>query len=333
MPNTTQFPPSQGGWKKYDGNPVLGDTKTGTCFDVLVYPEYDGRLVPATGDAKSTGYRMYFSWRPKKSLAVVKSADGIRWGEPRIILGPDPASGWEDDLNRNCVVEKDGVLHMWYTGQAHGNSWIGYAVGHAAGSAIDGSGAAKNGDSGFIRVGREPVLFPEQPWENMSVMNPCVLWDQDRGVFRMWYSAGETYEPNVICYAESGDGVNWRKHRANPIFTADKRNVYEQERIGGCQVLPYRGGYLMFYIGYEDIDTARICGAWSPDGLSRWKRFDCNPIVSPEPGKWDGDACYKPGVVFDKANRRWLLWYNGRLKNAEYIGLVIHDGEDLGINP
>jgi hypothetical protein len=325
MPNTTKFPPSQGGWEKYEGNPVLGNAEIGTCFDVLVYPEYERSLVPKTQDAKPEGYRMYFSWRPQKSLAVVKSADGIAWSKPEIILGPNPASGWEDDLNRNCVVEKDGVLHMWYTGQAHGNSWIGYAVDNAV------ARTDTKENSHFIRIGHEPVLVPEYPWEGMQVMNPCVLWD--RGMFRMWYSAGENYEPKVICYAESVDGVNWKKHRANPIFTADTRNIYEQDRIGGCQVLPYKGAYLMFYIGFEDVDTARICGAWSPDGLSRWRRFDCNPIVSPEPGKWDGDACYKPSVVFDKANDRWLLWYNGRLKGPEYVGLAIHKGEDLGIIP
>jgi hypothetical protein len=107
--------------------------------------------------------------------------------------------------------------------------------------------------------------------------------------------------------------------------------VYEQERIGGCQVLPYKGGYLIFYIGYEDIDTARICGAWSPDGISRWKRFDANPLVSPGIDQWDGDACYKPSVVYDEKNKRWLLWYNGRHGAPEYVGLVIHEGEDLGI--
>ena len=36
-------------------------------------------------------------------------------------------------------------------------------------------------------------------------MNPFVMYED--GKFKMWYAAGETYEPNVICYAESDDGV------------------------------------------------------------------------------------------------------------------------------
>ena len=312
MADLLKYAPASGGWRKYTENPVFGNKELGTCFDLIVLP----------GENCGYRYKMYFSWRPKKSLAMALSNDGISWTEPKIILGPDLSTGWEDDINRCAAVEKDGKLHVWYTGQAHGNSWIGYAV----------SDIGSSGEINLKRQSAEPVIVPEQPWENMSVMNPWVLWDEDKRIYKMWYSAGETYEPNVICCAASENGTDWRKHRANPIFVKEPRNIYEQNRIGGCQVLPYKGGYLMFYIGYEDIDTARICGAWSPDGISRWKRFEANPLVSPEAGAWDGDACYKPSVAYEADNNRWLLWYNGRRGGEEYIGLVIHDGEDLGID-
>ena len=318
MPDLTKpkYPPANGGWKKYESNPVFGNKKTGTVFDAIVLP-----CDNCAHKYNKYRYKMYFSWRPKKSLALSLSGDGINWSEPEIILEPNINTGWEDDINRCGVIEKDGKLYVWYTGQAHGNSYIGHAC----------SDIADNGKINLIRCGDEPVIIPEQPWENMSVMNPCVLWDDEKRIYQMWYSAGETYEPNVICYAVSPDGMSWRKHRANPIFTREPGNIYESSRIGGCQVIRYKGGYLMFYIGYEDIDTARICGAWSPDGISRWRRFESNPLVSPESGKWDGDACYKPSAVYEEDNDRWLLWYNGRRGGEEYIGLAIHDGEYLGI--
>ena len=37
-------------------------------------------------------------------------------------------SSWEADMNRPVVVYKDGLYHMWYTGQNDGKSWIGYAI-------------------------------------------------------------------------------------------------------------------------------------------------------------------------------------------------------------
>ena len=110
---------------------------------------------------------------------------------------------------------------MWYTGQARCHSYIGYAE-------------SKDGIH-FERKTPEPILIPEYPWEDASVMNPCVLYED--GKYRMWYSAGETYEPNVNAYAESDDEINWKKSRSNPIFVNERKNVCEQERIGGCHVI------------------------------------------------------------------------------------------------
>lgn len=293
---------TQGGWTKSAGNPVLGNKSLGTCFDVNVI-RVDGV------------FRMYFSWRPRKSLAVCHSSDGINWDEPREVMLPDEQCGWENQLNRNCVVWARGKYHLWYTGQARGFSRIGYAT-------------SKDGYQ-FTRQSSMPVMIPEFPWEFQSVMNPFVLHDEERDVFRMWYAAGETYEPNALGYAESKDGANWSKSPINPIFVKGQ-DYYDKNRIGGCEVVRLDDGrHLMFYIGYEDIDTARICIAESKDGIVNWRRLDCNPIVSPDKENWDGDACYKPSVFRDEANNRWLLWYNGRLRHDEYIGLVIHQGLEL----
>jgi len=300
------FPPTSGGWKKFENNPVLGNEEIGTCFDVFMLPDNDG-------------LRMYFSWRPKQSLAVTVSHDGITWGPLRIILEPNKESGWEDDLNRNCILRVGDTYHMWYTGQARGHSYIGYAT-------------SPDGYRFDRQNGGMPVLISEHYWENRSVMNPHVLWDDKNQEFRMWYAGGETYEPNAIGYATSKDGINWKKHLANPVFVQDSKNLYEQERIGACQVMPHGDGYIMFYIGYEDIDTARICIAKSPDGITRWKRSCYNPIIAPEEGKWDANACYKPFAVYDRAKDTWSLYYNGRRQHAEYIGLVTLEGSDLGFD-
>lgn len=47
------------------------------------------------------------------------------------------------------------------------------------------------------------------------------------------------------------------------------------------------------------------------------KKFDGNPVMG---GKY--------GTYFD--GQKWLLWYNGRHGGLEQIGVVLHDGEDLG---
>lgn len=289
------------GWVKYAGNPVMGSPELGTCFDLNVVP---------WGSAK---YNNYFSWRSQSSIALSRSEDGIHWTAPVKCLEPDPSSGWEDRINRASVWFKDGTYHMWYCGQARGYTRIGYAT-------------SKDGVR-FTRMSRQPVMISERPHEGFSVMNPYVRWDEGRQVWRMWYASGETYEPNVLCYAESKDGFRWEKSPLNPVFV--KGSGWDRDRVGGCEVHPLPDGrWIMFYIGYSDIHTARIGAAVSADGITGWTRLKANPLVEPTTGEWDSDACYKPSVV--RESDRWLLWYNGRTASREYIGLVEHKGLDLG---
>jgi predicted GH43/DUF377 family glycosyl hydrolase len=288
------------GWVKYDKNPVLGGS-LGTCFDVTVLRD---------GDT----YRMWFSWRPKRSLALTEGNDGLTWSKPVIALGPNEGSGWEDDVNRPVVLKKGDLYHLWYTGQAKGKSWIGYAT------STDGKTWKRQSD--------KPVLAPEQPWEKVAVMCPHVLYDEQAKLYRMWYSGGEQYEPNAIGYATSPDGLKWTRHEKNPIFRPDPANAWEKDRVTGCQVVKQGDWYVMFYIGFRDQHTAQIGLARSRDGITDWQRHPANPIIRVGAGQWDAHACYKPFAIFD--GKRWLLWYNGRKGDVEQIGVAMHDGEDLG---
>jgi predicted GH43/DUF377 family glycosyl hydrolase len=288
------------GWAKITGNPVLGGD-LGTCFDVSVLKDGDG-------------YRMWFSWRPKRSIALVESKDGKEWTKPLIVLGPQVTSGWENDINRPVVIKNGDRYEMWYTGQAKGKSWIGYATSH------DGKT--------WQRMSAQPVLAPDQQWEKVAVMCPHVLYDDNAKMYRMWYSGGEQYEPNAIGHATSPDGLRWTKHQQNPVFKPDPRHTWERDRVTGCQVIRAGGWYLMFYIGFRDEQHAQIGIARSPDGIGTWQRHPANPIIRPGRDQWDHDAVYKPYAIF--AGQEWLLWYNGRKGGTEQVGLATHPGEDLG---
>jgi predicted GH43/DUF377 family glycosyl hydrolase len=289
-----------GGWVKYMKNPVLGGN-LGTCFDLSVLHE-GGK------------YRMWFSWRPKQSVALTESQDGLTWSQPVIVLGPNKVSGWEDDINRPVVLKNGDHYQMWYTGQAKGKSWIGYAT-------------SPDGKT-WKRMSPKPVLSAEQPWEKVAVMCPDVLYDAETKFYRMWYSGGEQYEPNAIGYATSPDGLKWARHKDNPIFRPEPKNVWEKDRVTACHVVRHGGWYLMFYIGFKDEHHAQIGVARSKDGITAWQRHPANPIIRPGKGQWDEDAVYKPYAIYD--GKQWLLWYNGRRGGVEQIGVAIHEGEDLG---
>lgn len=296
-----KLPQTVAGWEKYPGDPLVGGGKIGTVFDITLLHE-DGK------------YRMWGSWRPKKSLTLLESTDGIHWSYPVIVLPPEPATKWEDDINRPTVIKHAGLYHLWYAGQAREQSWIGYAT------SSDGRV--------WKRMSDKPVLSPDLAWERTSLMCPNVIWDEEASLFKMWYSGGEFWEPDAIGYATSSDGMHWEKHPSNPVFMPAPENLWEQYKVAGVHVFRRGGWYYNFYIGYRDISHAQIGIARSRDGITNWVRHPRNPIIRPGQDDFDEQSCYKPYVIFD--GKRWLLWYNGCYGTLEQIALAMHDGEDFG---
>ena len=292
----------KGIWKKYELNPVLGDKKIGTVFDPYLIQENDL-------------FKMYVSWRERGNIALSTSSDGLNWSELRVVLERGKKNTWEERINRADVIEKGGKYYMWYTGQYQQVSKIGYAY--------------SNDSLNFQRISY-PILVPEFKYEKDSVMNPKVIYDKEERIFKMWYSAGETYEPDVIGYATSIDGINWKKYENNPIFTANNnKSALDSYKVGGCDIHKIsKNHYLMFYIGYSDLNTARIFIAESKDGITNWIRRE-KPIIMPTKGNFDSNACYKPAALYDKKNKRWMLWYNGRHYTEEFIGLAIYNGFNI----
>jgi hypothetical protein len=112
---------------------------------------------------------MWFCWRPKKSIALVESKDGIHWSKPLIVLGPNRDTEWEEDVNRPAVLKMADGYHLWYTGQARGHSWIGYAT-------------SPDGKT-WKRQSPRPV---KGRWDEDAVYKPFPLLD--RGRWLLWYN-------------------------------------------------------------------------------------------------------------------------------------------------
>jgi beta-1,2-mannobiose phosphorylase / 1,2-beta-oligomannan phosphorylase len=299
---TFLVPHTAGGWIKDPDGPSIG-VGLGTCFDLSVM--HDRAL-----------YKAWFSWRDKNSIAYTQSPDGINWSAPTIVLGPTN-SGWEETVNRPTVIETTGGYAMWYTGQTSRSSAIGYAV-------------SADGIS-WTRVSADPVLVANRSWEKQAVMNPDVLYDRKTGLFRMWYSAGEQYEPDAVGYATSRDGTYWTKDIGNPIFRGSGTGNWDAAKTTAVDVEPYGTGgtgFVMFYVGFPDETHAQIGIAYSPDGIRNWTRSAANPIIRPGNAlAWDSDAVYKPAVIHESGG--WLLWYNGRRGTTEQVGRAIHEGDTL----
>ena len=194
---------------------MFGDETTASVFDPFVVMIEDR-------------YRLFVSERKNSGIICTDSTDGTEWEKWKVALEAGHKGSWEERVNRASVCEIDGKWLMWYTGQSRNNSAIGIAT----------------SDDGirFTRMQQKPILVPSEPYEKGSVMNPCVLWDKDEKIFKMWYAAGEQFEPDVLCYAESKDGINWERYANNPILEKSNEK-YDQCKVGGCDILKENDRY------------------------------------------------------------------------------------------
>lgn len=290
------FPDEKGGWKKNAHNPVLGNYSSGSMFDPFV------RYV-------DDSFVMCVSRRKNHTLELYCSDDGICWDKIGVALSGIMNSQWESEVNRGCFLIHNETWYLWYTGQHEGKSNIGLAI--------------SNDGKNFTRIGSQPVLKPEYSFEGVAVMNPCVLWDEEKQIYRMWYAAGENYEPDVICYAESVDGIVWKKN-SKPILTACEDKKYQKEKVGACDILKLSNGHFcMAYIAYENLNVARIAIAYSEDGINNWEYDENNPVLAPTKGSWDRHSVYKPTLCINPKTNNLMIWYNGRFNHQEYIGVAI----------
>lgn len=78
--------------------------------------------------------------------------------------------------------------------------------------------------TGPIEKPPSPLLQADQPWEEQMFW-VCAMYDGGR--YRLWYNSNDTSQKAslMVCYAESDDGVHWRKPDLNVIeWNGSKKN-------------------------------------------------------------------------------------------------------------
>ena len=130
---------------------------------------------------------------------------------------------------------------------------------------------------------RNLVPDPDRPWEAVRVAYPCTVME-DQGKYRMWYDAMHHRQPEdqlpyrVVCYAESDDGIHWRKPIVGAFeFRGSKQNNISIPTAPGSVFIdpdaPPEERYKYFGRNRVAMLKDRVAGAgsWiyaSADGLS-----------------------------------------------------------------
>jgi predicted GH43/DUF377 family glycosyl hydrolase len=170
----------------------------------------------------------------------------------------------------------------------------------------------------FSRYSSGPIL-DRSIYDPCFVASPCVL--VENSVWRMWYTSGIAWnrvngspQPRYhIKYAESQDGIHWRRDGHVCIDLQDETET----AISRPCVVRDRTTYKMWY-SYRGV-SYRIGYAESTDGMI-WTRKDEEVGIDVARAGWDSEMIEYP-FIFDHGGQRYML-YNGNGYGRAGIGLA-----------
>ena len=274
--------------------------------------------------------RIYFSTRDEQGRSRIglvevdpdqPAAVQTLHDSPVLDLGR-PGTFDDSGVMPSSLVDAGDRLHLYYVGWTGGVS-VPYR--NAIGLAI-----STDGGITFTRAFECPVVDRDRD-EPFSTLTCSVL--RESGAWRMWYTSTTEwidvrgrFEPiYVIKYAESEDGVAWRRENVTCI---KPRSPLEAN--GRPWVLRDGDTYRMWYsyrgiVGYRDdpSNSYRIGYAESSDGVGWRRRDDVVGIELSENG-WDSEMIAYPGV-YEHGGTKHLL-YNGNGFGASGIGHAVEAG-------
>lgn len=271
--------------------------------------------LPFAEDVEGNSCRVYFSGRDQRRRSHIGVFETNfensprRRPRPRLILAPGPLGAFDDSgVTNSWLVHHRGRKFLYYTGWHLGLTvpfyfYIGLAV------------SRDNGRT-FQKVSNAPLLGPHSA-DPFLTASPCVLVEQ--GLWRMWYVSGVKWDmidgkPRHyyhIKYAESKDGINWKRTGKVAIDFKSR----EEYAIARPCVLKTNGLYQMWYCCRGD--SYRIGYAESKDAV-HWERKDALAGIDVSAKGWDSQMLAYP-FVFDRKGKRHML-YNGNNYGENGIG-------------
>jgi hypothetical protein len=263
--------------------------------------------------------RIYFSTRDGASRSRVASVDVDLASPDEAQYRLDPvvdlgALGAFDDggVTPACLVRADVRRYLYYSGWTTGVSVPFYFF----------VGCVVSDDEGrtWSRISAAPLL-DRDPVDPYLTASPAVL--VENGIWRMWYVSGTGWSATNgrpqhhyhLKYAESIDGINWRRTGRVCIDYRDEAEY----AIARPSVVKDGDRYRMWFCARGE--SYRVFYAESVDGLE-WERQD-EPVIDPSPDGWDSEMQAYP-LVFDHVGRRHML-YNGNGYGETGIGLAVSE--------
>jgi hypothetical protein len=265
--------------------------------------------------------RVYFAGRNADNLSQI-GAFTVHLDHPGEILdvAPEPLVR----LGPLGAFDDSAVLPAWVLN--HGKAKYLYYVAWMQGRRVPyyasiGVAVSRDGGKTFKKASKGPLLHRDDV-DPLFTAAPCVRIEHGR--WRMWYTTntewrivdGEPLPRYHIKYAESDDGVSWRR---DGRVAVDFKNAGEYA-ISRPWVVRGDGVYRMWY-SYRGY-AYRIGYAESADGIA-WERMDSKAGIDVSATGEDSEMIEYAAVVSHSG--RQFMFYNGNEFGRDGIFLAVRE--------
>ncbi|NQY95241.1 MAG: hypothetical protein HRT43_13840 [Campylobacteraceae bacterium] len=284
---------------------------------------YTHAAVPFAENIKDDLYKIYFSSRNKYNESFLGyiiidlfNPNNILEISSTPVLSKGELGTFDDSGTMGCcILEKDEKKYLYYIGW---NLGVTVPFRNSIGLAI----STDNGRN-FEKAFSGPIIDRTKEEPHFTASN-CVI--NDNGIYKIWYlscTGWETIDNKImhnyhIKYAESLDGINWKR---DGVVAIDYIDEYEYA-ISVPRVIKENGIYKMWFSsrGTKDIPTYRIRYAESENGID-WVRKDDEVGIDVSNKGWDSEMICYP-FVFDHKGKKYML-YNGNDYGKTGFGIAV----------
>lgn len=273
--------------------------------------------VPFAEHMKGDIFRIYFTTRDQRNRSHTGYVDiNIKHPGEILNLSAEPVVapgmlGAFDDSGAmgSWLVKKDNRRFLYYLGW---NLGVTVPFRNSIGLAVS------EGNADFHRYVQGPIV-DRSMLEPHFTGAPCVISEGEK--WRMWYLSctewllheGTPRHKYHIKYAESDDGIHWRRDGTVAIdYASDDEYAISRPSVihdSDCWRMWYSCRGAAYRIGYAE----------SPDGI-HWSRQDSKAGIDCSATGWDSEMIEYP-FVFDHDGERYML-YNGNDYGKTGFGLA-----------
>jgi hypothetical protein len=288
--------------------------------------------VPTVDVINGRKWRIYYAsrdWQNRSHTSYIE----VDAEDPQRVLyeHPEPIL----PLGKRGTFDDCGIMPSWVVSIGQATRYL-YYIGWTLRRTVPyhnsvGLAISQDGGKTFTKFSEGPLLGPS-PTEPYFTGSSCVLLDGQ--VWKIWYLSCTKWEvfdgrPEPfyhIKYAESADGIHWRRDGQVAI----ELKSLNEAGIARPSVLREDGRYRMWYSyrnlrGYrtEPENSYRIGYAESSNGI-RWQRMDDSAGIDVSDHGWDSQMIAYAHII--TVGARKIMVYNGNAFGASGLGYAVLEG-------